>query len=331
MAALERLAGPPALRARAHRVRALHSLAFGERERAETEARAGLALGLPDLMLQSQLWSALGGALWAQGRVEEALVPLSRSDELNEGGGDPKELAIGRANLGLAHSGLGRYREAAGHYGRALEVEELLGDPVGVAETLNNLAAAQTQLGLTSEAIATLDRALAQLNSVQGAAAVEVQTVTALSDRHRELGDYTRSLGFASRAVEIANALRPHFWGLAHGVRATTLSVLGRPDEADEVFEHALSRPGLRPTGEASLREALAEHRRLYGPSPEPAGALAEADAALASASAREQVGLELAALVRRAGALLVLGEFEEAAGSARRAVALLEHSGPPR
>ncbi|MGO9244995.1 MAG: tetratricopeptide repeat protein [Verrucomicrobiia bacterium] len=110
----------------------------------ETWWRAAL-VEFPDSEVANR---CLAGALWAQGRANEALQYLERDVEI------APQLSVAHCNLGIALAQAGRTEEAIAHYRQALRIKP------DFAEAHNSLGLALTQTGEIGDAIAHFQQAL---------------------------------------------------------------------------------------------------------------------------------------------------------------------------
>jgi tetratricopeptide (TPR) repeat protein len=269
---LGRLAHSPASRAQAARALAEFLYHAGRAAEAEAAARAGLtsATEADDPLVEADLWAVIAGALWALGRLEDALTAQRRVHELNERVGDPRRLAESLMNLGVLLDDLERRSEAVEHYGRALAVQANLGDRIAQVSTLNNLAVSQVESGLTLASLETLRQASALLEGVEGATSLRTQCLTALGTRHLELADYAAALRHFEESLALVTEAGLWTRPSVLRSRAAVHLALGRPDLAEAGLEEALAHPNLRRTQRTA---ALRVRGRLLAQSGGPASA----------------------------------------------------------
>jgi eukaryotic-like serine/threonine-protein kinase len=259
----------------------------------EERAQYYRALGLADLAARDRARAAriapatgrdfylLGTSLLARGRPELAEPHLSRAVALDAG------RFWAWFALGLCHHDQGRYAEAAADFAVCTVLSPDFAWP-----HLNrglSLAAA----GRLTEARAAYDHALA-ISPTFREARVD-RALTCL-----ELGDPAQALKDLDRAVVLG---KPDASILA--ARAEALARLGRRDEAERGFAEALA---VRPDDPA-LRVARGFSRLV----PDPAGARADFERALARDPRNARALLGLAHLLRRSDPRVALARVEAA------------------
>ena len=210
----------------------------------------------------------LGGALFVQGRLEDAMAEYYKALEIDQNQSDPHN------NLGLALATRGHYPEAIYHYNEALRIdpknaavhnnlglvlagqgrlkeamehyEEAIRLNKEYAEAHNNLALALAEVGRAPEAIAHYDESIRIRPS-------DAPTYNAnCAAAYFAMGDYQAS---ADRALS-ALKQNPRLPG-AHNNAGLALGSLGKTQEAIEQFQTALELEPRMPSARNNLGMAL--------------------------------------------------------------------------
>ncbi|GAB2952076.1 AfsR-like transcriptional regulator TcrA [Streptomyces pseudoechinosporeus] len=147
-----------------------------------------------DRLREAVAWNSLGIALWAAGRVAEAIDALTCARDLFQATKDRRREAEAWNNLGGAFREAGRVAEAIDALTRARDLHEAVGDRHGEAFTWNNLGLTLQAAGRVAEAIDAHTRAR--------------DLYQAAEDRRREAAAWN-NLGCALReAGRVAEAIR---------------------------------------------------------------------------------------------------------------------------
>jgi Flp pilus assembly protein TadD len=231
-------------------------------------------------------WKVLGAALKQMGKINESLVALQKSVELN-----PQD-AEAHNNLGITLQELGKLDEAEISYRQAIELKP------DYAEAQYNLGITLTKLGRLNEAEASYGKAIT----------LKPDYVKA----HHNLGNTLKKLGKLDKAeasYRKAIELKPDF-AEAHHNLGVMLQVLGRLDEAEASYRKAIE---LKP-------DYAVAHNNL-GNTLKELGRLDEAEA-----SYRKVITLkpDYAEAYNNLGVMLQeLGRLDEAEASYRKAIEL--------
>ncbi len=113
-----------------------------------------------DPMTLANLYNTLGGVLWQQGDLVEAIYYVERSLDLYQSLGYLWGMANSCTNLGVLHYALGNWPRAAGRMEQAENLQEQIGDLQNRAITLNNLGTLRQSLGEHEEARQHLETSL---------------------------------------------------------------------------------------------------------------------------------------------------------------------------
>ncbi len=194
----------------------------GERGRAVSLMREGVRT-LPD---DPHIQEALGRALLADGRPEEAVAAFQRALDLDTG------WPMIHANLGLAYGTLGRHREAAGELERAVAILLPLRNDFRVkndlVETLFQLGLSLTALGMPDDASRRYETAL-EIDPKHAGAWLNLGSIRAgAGDVEGALDAFRRVLGITPGDPKALNNL------------GATLSMAGRQEEAVESLGQAI-------------------------------------------------------------------------------------------
>ncbi len=244
--------------------------------------------------------SNLAIALSSQGRQDEAIAHMQRAAELM-----PREPGF-QSNLGAALAALGSLEEAIAHFRTALEMRP------DDATTHVNLAMALATTGKVDEAITHLDQA-ARLEPDD--AGVQTNLGAALALR----GRVSEAIPHLQKALQVApDSAEAHYhMGVADSMQGKMAEAVGEWRKAigiepDNVVALNRLAQALSTSGEASLRNG------------------AEA-VELAQRAVNLAGGLDAALLDTLAAAYAEAGRFEEAVGTARRALDMATQHGQQR
>ena len=351
------LAATPMQRATLSHDWAEWQLGQGEYEAAEQAAQAGLQeLAHADHpTLRVTLMNDLAATRHGQGRFQEAADLLETCIPILQTLEEDGQLGELYLNLAAVHDELARYTRAAEYYllARPLVVRC---QPILEAPLLNNLAGAFLTQGKIQECSALLEEAYGLLEGMTGVAHYRLANRSLFGESLRQARQY----GAALRALEEAQHLSDAH-GLSHvrwiSALSRTWADLAQYDLSAELLdqgEQLLDVPA-QTRGQLRLNRAVLAHRRGHASNALFREATAglhmsrplQAEAKLAWCQvlppdevirvagevltlARElgTCGLELAAHVRLAGALLGLGRAEEALEHARAARQLSQQYG---
>ena len=100
-----------------------------------------------DPITLASLYNTLGGVLWQQGNLQEAITYVERSLHLHERMDYQWGMANAYANLGVLHYTLGNWPQAAEILARAENLQKQVGDIQHRAITLNNLGTLRLAIG----------------------------------------------------------------------------------------------------------------------------------------------------------------------------------------
>jgi len=262
--------------------------ATGKPAEAVAQYRKALELNPSSAEVHNNLGIALAGG----GKPEEAVAEYSRALELKP------DYAEAHNNLGLALAGAGRLDEAIGHFQKVLAV-----DP--------NNAEVRDSMALALAGAGRLDEAIAQFQKV-------LEITPGNAEVHNNLGLALAGAGQPDRAIahyRKALAINPAF-GEAHANLAAALYYLkGRTPEALEHWRAAIR-------AEPDNVLALAQTAQVLATSPDASLRNGAEAVTLAERAARLSGGREPAVLDALAAAYAETGRFQDAAATARRALA---------
>jgi len=255
---------------------ALASIAAGEHQRAEQQARAAIddivALELDPAPVElAELRTTLGVALRELGRFTEARTELEQAGALwaEHYGGQHPVIASVRFETALVDHHEGRHEAASAGFGEALAVFERVFGPnsLDVARASEALAVTLGQLGRYEEALRRHQQARAIFRAnLDGAGSAGFALAQALDNEgviRRELGQLDEALSLHQQALEL---LEREASPVRQAARAEVLInlgevllALGREAEARRAGDEA--RRLLEPLGTASGRSSLARAR----------------------------------------------------------------------
>jgi predicted ATPase len=127
-----------------------------------SSATLGLdALDNQDPMQQASLYNTLGGVLWQQGNLPEAIVYVERGLQLNAKLHYLWGMAGAHTNLGVLCYARGDWSKAIEHLEQAEALQRRIGDRQNQAITLNNLGTLRQSMGDHEAARADMEKSLA--------------------------------------------------------------------------------------------------------------------------------------------------------------------------
>ncbi|PNY81938.1 ATP-binding protein [Deinococcus koreensis] len=352
----------PLERARAWQLQAELHIAFAEAAETRQAAAQGLAAlsetfqDTPAVREQrANLEACAGSALWLQGQMPEAAQALRRAVTALSALGESQSLAANLSNLAAVLDHLEEHAEATGLHRRACELFERSGHLPELSATLYNLSVSLLDQGQARAALHAAQRAHEIESRTDGDPGNAALGHANLGQAYASLGHYGQALRHLSLARAAA---RPDSWhaGYLPTLAAEVWLALGQVDRAAADLATAQDWPGvpgayrsrtLVAHGLLAARrgedpgEVLSEAEELLGVQPRP---LAQARVWLASAltappeeglalargvctvaRTRGLGGMETAAHVRAAQALLALRRPAEALPHARAAQHLLQ------
>ncbi|MFN2111256.1 MAG: ATP-binding protein [Anaerolineae bacterium] len=254
-----------------------------------------------DPITLASLYNTLGGVLWQQGNLSEAITYVERSLRLYERIDYQWGMANAYGNLGVLHYTLGNWPSAADILERAEMLQKRVGDLQHRAITLNNLGTLYLAMGQHEAArqnlVSSLD-AFERLGDAWGAAQVHVGMARlALIQSHFE-----DAIAHADAGLRMMDTVG------AYGVEARWIMALSLA-ETDSPRSISEAEAALHTAQEAGLTEQEADCRRVLGTLHARAGNYLEAENLL-----RKSVDLALHANVPYAQglALVELGKLYE-------------------
>lgn len=234
-----------------------------------------------DPITLASLYNTLGGVLWQQGNLPEAITYVERSLRLYERIDYQWGMASAYGNLGVLHYTLGNWSNAADILARAEMLHKQAGDLQHRAITLNNLGILRMAMGQHEAAHQDLTSSLdifERLGDVWGAAQVHVGMARLALIQSR----FEAAIAHAQAGLQMMDTVG------AYGVEARWIMALGL---AETDFPRSLSEAeaALHVAQEAGLIEQEADCRRVLGTLRTRAGDYLEAESLL-----RESVELSL-------------------------------------
>lgn len=234
-----------------------------------------------DPITLASLYNTLGGVLWQQGNLPEAIIYVERSLRLYERIDYQWGMANAYANLGVLHYTLGNWSKAADILARAEGLQKQVGDIQHRAITLNNLGMLRLAMGQHDAAERDLAVSLdifERLGDAWGAAQVHVGMARLALIQSR----FADAITHGEAALQMMDTVG------AYGVEARWIMALSR---ADKDVQRGLTEAeeALRIAQEAGLVEQEADCRRVLGTLRARAGNYLEAESLL-----RESVDLSL-------------------------------------
>ncbi|MGC1721149.1 MAG: tetratricopeptide repeat protein, partial [Isosphaeraceae bacterium] len=191
-------------------------------------------------------------ALRALGRLDEAAATYEEAIELAQQRGDPRDVAIGRSQLGTVRLLQRRYGDAFTAYDEARQTFEGLGEPPMVAWAWHHMGVLlrrAEQYDAAETAYLNARRVYVDL----GDRPKEAATLSELGNLYGAMGRHEDAVRFYREAATIYAdpAVRDALGeGRQHGNAANSLRKLGRLDEARREVERAIA--CLQPIGHAA-------------------------------------------------------------------------------
>ena len=254
-----------------------------------------------DPITLASLYNTLGGVLWQQGNLSEAVTYVERSLRLYERIDYQWGMATAYVNLGVLHYTLGNWSNAADVMARAETLQKRVGDLQHRAITLNNLGTLRLAMGQHEAAHQDLTSSLGifeRLGDAWGAAQVHVGMAKLALIQSR----FEAAIAHAEAALRMMDTVG------AYGVEARWIIALSL---AETDFPRGLSEAeaALHAAQAAGLTEQEADCRRVLGMLHTRAGNDLEAESLL-----RESVDISLQANApyARGLALVELGKLYE-------------------
>jgi len=234
-----------------------------------------------DPITLASLYNTLGGVLWQQGNLPEAITYVERSLRLYERIDYQWGMASAYGNLGVLHYTLGNWPSAADILARAEMLHKQAGDLQHRAITLNNLGILRMAMGQHEAAHQDLTSSLdifERLGDVWGAAQVHVGMARLALIQSR----FETAIAHADAGLRMMDTVG------AYGVEARWIIALSL---AETEFPRSLSEAeaALRVAQEAGLIEQEGDCRRVLGTLRARAGDYLEAESLL-----REAVDLSI-------------------------------------
>ncbi|MBN2391901.1 MAG: tetratricopeptide repeat protein [Anaerolineae bacterium] len=255
-----------------------------------------------DPIILASLYNTLGGVLWQQGNLSEAITYVERSLRLYERIDYQWGMANANGNLGVLHYTLGNWPSAADILARAEMLQKRVGDLQHRAITLNNLGTLHLAMGQHEAAHQDLASSLGifeRLGDAWGAAQVHVGMARLALIQSR----FADAIAHADAGLQMMDTAG------TYGVEARWIKALSL---AETDFLRSLSEveAALRTAQEAGLTEQEADCCRVLGALHARTGNYLKAENLL-----RESVDLSLQANApyARGLALMELGKLYEA------------------
>jgi signal transduction histidine kinase len=255
------------------------------------------------------------------GDVNEALLNLSRAEQIAKELGDDEEMARTLSLKGAALETAGRYEEAIGPYFQSIEIRKRIGSGA-LSNSYQNLGSLFVQMGRTGEAKAIYSSLLG-LARESGDSTKLAATYLNLSAVAAGEGRNSAVVAFVDSSLAIRRAI-----GNVRGVadcfqnRATAFMDQGLIGKAQADLDSAMVRYAAAKdeegVAEVNLSMALLDLKQGQA-----ARALAHCDQGLALAHTMDLRGLRAKLLSSKADALRALGRFVEAVAALNAYVAL--------
>lgn len=206
-------------------------------------------------------WFELGKFSILQGEARRAVDDyLVRALVLYKRSRNPYGVAVSVNALGIGYGRLGQSADAEEQYRKAVLLQEQIGNRRGVATSLRNLANVLSLRGALDEAQAALDRART-LNQALGDRAGLAAVDNELGVLAEERGDFPAALVAYQRALQGWQQV-DDAQGLAQSLNAIGFAYfqLGRYDDAQSYWQRAESNAdGLGDTGRVRVRQNLGQ------------------------------------------------------------------------
>lgn len=265
----------------------------------------------------ARLYCDLGSARKAMGLharalrdYEQALIALNSVEEY-----DLETRGLVLSNAGNAYAEQGDAESADSFFSEAITIAERLGDRKAEAIRGGNYGFFLLLVGRPRRAVATLERAL-QLSQSLGMSLHAAVQMDNLGLAYDGLSDYPEALRWHRQALERIAPLNQPYWQASFQIHtAGTLIALGELDEAQTLFETALTYGRLSETADLIARalNGLALIAIKRGQPADAEGMLAEAINLARRADLRRVLAEALAIRSQQQAAL---GQFAEAAAT---------------
>ena len=314
----------------------------------EVAARSGLAVaeGLADPGPQTELTFSLAAALWLQGRVEETLEPLRLTLARIAPSPHRRLHAEVERWLGSSLSYLDRWEQADAYLARAKDLAEREHDRAKLAVVLSEIGLNALRASDARRASDALVDAWHILQAMEGVLDIKLASATMQASAWRARGVYDRACAVLDEAEAMGRDTGFLDMGFVLLERARCALDVGDLAGAEAAWKSAQRWPGLAETGRTLLATVRLDLLRASGDrnaaeawarevAPRAASevvpsrlgplllalaaalpaaeGLVHAERALGLGLERNARGLEAAARVRKAQALLALGRTEEA------------------
>ncbi|WP_426571979.1 tetratricopeptide repeat protein [Aquihabitans sp. McL0605] len=271
----------------------------------------------------------LGAALWLQGQLDEAEVPLTEAVALSRAAGDDVLLQAALGDLGLARRDSGELEAAGAAFTEETELCRRAGNTWGLQASLGNHAGALRQLGEHDRAMVLLAEQEVLCRSVgeaSGLGAALVGQAAILADRGDPAAAVERFDAYRVWAVE-AGDLRAQAEALLN--LGTTLRQLGRRDEA--AARNAEAEALVRRMGDgALLARVLDGEARVASEESRWPDMARLADEAVLTAKEASATGALVLALGSQGTARRELGDLPGAAAAHQEELAVATRLGDP-
>lgn len=238
-------------------------------------------IGRGDRASHRRALNLLGAACFYLGELAEASDAFAAALEMASEEDDLLIFARATNNLGMIANLRGHHESALGHYRLAVPTYQRLGQRRGIAESYHNIAITYRDLGALAEADEYERRAMDYAGDGI-APRVAAMGMIGRAEIALRRGDPQLARGTSERAAaELERLHDPVNEADARRLVATAAAALGRFDEAEGVFERALS---IARSGGHALIEAETLRDRAWARSSrgERAGARRDAEAAVA-------------------------------------------------
>ncbi|MBP2330477.1 DNA-binding SARP family transcriptional activator/tetratricopeptide (TPR) repeat protein [Kibdelosporangium banguiense] len=284
-------------------------------------AQIGLNCAEPgDGRAQAAAQLSLALLAWKQSRHDQAVEHYTHALALTQSVGWLAGHGAALGNLGKVYADLGRLELAAEHHAQALAIDRRTGELTAQAIKLGNLGEVCLDLGRLDDAMSALTEAL-DLHRQVGSRGSESIVLRALALVHHERGDKAKAFELATEAVTVARGIG----GQRQLVKALTVFAAIHHESGDDRQAAAANKEALDLAqergdrcGEIEARIGLAAVHRIT----------ADAEQAIALARQAGARILEAKALTTLAAIQLDCGRPQEAAATARAAMAIHSETG---
>jgi ATP/maltotriose-dependent transcriptional regulator MalT len=185
----------------------------GDYQKSLADSRKALEIleDQPDLgHIRAEALRTLGGTLYLQGDIREALSVLKQSLNLFESFGDQQNIPKLMFEVGLMHKVLGDYVLAEMMYQEALATWESGGNLTWAANLLNNLGVLQHLRGDYETAAENFEKAI-ECARISSAPRLEAFSLISLGDLYRDLDASREALNVYKQAQSIAQQVADGF------------------------------------------------------------------------------------------------------------------------